>query len=99
MELYNESHCTKADDWTWSFLAVKPEALTEKLRTPEDQLFFCTRVADELVVGVFPNAQEPKLEILPYDDFVGVLKDEYVPTWAYRKVQENNPLGLTLGMG
>ena len=96
MKLYNDSNCVNVDDWTWSFLAVKPEALTEKYHTPEDQLFFCTQAEHELVVGVFPNVQEPKLEILLRDDFVGVLKDEYVPTWAYKKIQENNPLGMTL---
>lgn len=95
MELYNESHCADIDNWMWSFLAVKPEALTERHRTMEEQLFFCTQMANELVVGVFPNAEKQKLEILPRDSFVGVLQDGYVPTWAYRKVQQNNPLCLT----
>jgi len=95
MAIYNESNCEHVDNWTWSFLAVKPGVLAEKYRTPEDQLFFCTKTEYELVVGIFPNAQKPKLEILPRDDFVGVLKDEHIPTWAYKKVQENNPLRMT----
>lgn len=111
--LFEAGHCiAEADgelDYTGRVLVMKPEALKDSFKTPEDQLFLA-----ESGFGCRPDALGRKVygrffkdgENTHFyrQDFLGVLKDEYLPEWASEKLAEMHPQeealedGMHMGM-
>ena len=98
--LHNASHCESENDgeidYTDRVLVLKPSVLKDEYKTPDYQLFLA-----EGGFGCSANARGRKIfgqflkdgEKTYYQrsDFIGVLKDEYLPEWAAEKLDEINP--------
>lgn len=112
--LFNRSHCVSEDggqlDYTGRIIVLKPEILKDTFKTPEDQLFLAKSgfgcspdSSGRKVFGQFLNDGE---ETHFYrEDFIGVIKDEYLPEWAKAKLAgtqrpgEGQDDGMTMGNG
>ncbi len=102
--LFEAGHCmAEADgdlDYTGQVLVMKPEVLKDQYKTPEDQLFLA-----ESGFGCRPDARGRKVygqflkdgeaTHLYRQDFLGVLKDEYLPEWAAERLAEIRQPGET----
>ncbi len=87
-------------------LVLRGSVLKDQYKTPEDQLFFaeggfgCTPGArGRKVFGRFLKDEEKTH--FQRNDFIGILKDEYLPEWAKEKLAELQPPdeinGITMG--
>lgn len=97
LKLYDKSHCldTKGEsaDYTGKVLAVSPHWLKDQYKKPKYQLFYA-----ESGFGCSPKASGRKVfgqflydgekTHLDRSDFIGILKDEYLPDWAREKLDE-----------
>ncbi len=113
LELFEAGHCISETDgemdYTNQVLALKPEGLKDAFKTPGDQLFLA-----KSGFGCRPDALGRKVygQFLKdgenthfyRQDFLGVLKDEYLPEWAAEKLAEMQPSNenqendMTMGM-
>lgn len=88
---YDETHCM--DGWLYAcgddpaVYVVHMSALSESLQKPEYQLFYATMRVYETIVGTFLADNPKQTEGLYYQDFIGVLKDEYLPEWARKELE------------
>ncbi len=92
LNLFDGSHC---DDKTGvnlegKILVINPSCLKDEYKTPEDQLFYATSgfgcrpdAAGRSVSGYF--AKDDERYTWYRSDFIGVLKDEFVPDWVKEK--------------
>lgn len=97
--LFDASHCEPEKDgeidYTDRVLVLKPDILKDEYKTPDYQLFLA-----EGGFGCTPNARGRKVfgqflmdgEKTHYQrtDFIGVIRDEYLPEWAAEKLEEMN---------
>lgn len=95
--LHDASHCESEKDgqldYTGRILVLKPSILKDEYKTPDYQLFLA-----EGGFGCSANARGRKIfgqflldgEKTHYQrsDFIGAIKDEYLPEWAVEKVAE-----------
>lgn len=98
LNLYNRSHCrenSSGEDFTGQLLVLKPEILKDECKTPEDQLFYaengfgCSPGSHGKVMGEFLiDGEETSFH---RDDFLGIVKDEFLPEWAAEKLAELQP--------
>ena len=97
--LYNQEHCIPDSqsslDYEGKVLVVSPESLRESYWQPENQIFL-----GRSGFGCDPTASGRAVygEYL-YDgeqcrrnraDFIGVMKDEYIPEWVQEKLEQMN---------
>ena len=93
LNLWNSSHC---DDKTGvnlkgKILVINPSRLNDNFKTPENQLFMATSgfgcspgKSGRAVYGYFLKDDEHCR--WNREDFIGILKDEFVPNWAKEKL-------------
>ena len=93
--LYDGTHCVDGEptDYTGKVLVVSPNWLKDAYKSPEFQLFYA-----ESGFGCSPKASGRKVfgqflydgekTHLDRSDFIGVLKDEFLPDWAQAKLDE-----------
>lgn len=98
--LFDASHCESEKDGQLDYegkvLVLKGDVLKDRYKTPEDQLFladggFGCRPSSRgrKVFGKFLKDGEDTH--FYREDFVGILKDEYLPDWAKDKLNELQP--------
>lgn len=95
--LYDRSHCdserSSQVDYTDRIVVLDPSILKDECKTPQDQLFYATHGN-----GCRPNAIGTKVYGFHVSDgekgyyrrtdFVGALKEEFVPEWAQENTQK-----------
>ena len=96
--LFNRSHCDPDSsnlDFNNRVLVVNPSLLKDEFKSPENQLFYanvggfgCSPGSHGKVMGEFLNDGENTS--YHRDDFIGVIKDEFLPEWAAEKLEEIN---------
>ena len=87
LNLWDKNHCDKYADFTGKIAVLKLEILKDEYKSPDYQLFYCTDG-----FGCFPTASGRAVygefvkdgERVRYnrEDFLGVLKPEYLPDMA-----------------
>lgn len=95
--LFDRSHCSEEANYTGKLLILAPSALKDEFKTPEYQLFLA-----QSGFGCSPTASGQKVfgrflfdgENTHFNrsNFIGVIKEEYIPEWATEKLAE---LGVT----
>ena len=107
MGLFDASQCESEQDGQLNYegkvLVLRGNALKDQYKTPEDQLFLA-----ESGFGCAPGARGRKVfgqflkdgekTHFQRNDFIGILKDEYLPGWAQEKLAELQPPEETDGM-
>ena len=88
--------CIESDepiDYAGKLLILSPNVLKDQYKTPEDQLFYATggfgcdpTKMGRKVFGFFLKDGEETH--FARGDFLGVIKDECIPDWAYDKLNE-----------
>jgi hypothetical protein len=98
--LYTAEHCEENSfrdlDYKNRILIIRPENLTESYWQPENQIFYadmggfgCSLTArDRAVIGQYLFDGEKNS--LNRADFIGIMKDEFVPDWAREKLERIN---------
>lgn len=93
LNLWDKNHCEKYVDFTGKITVLKPEILKDKYKSPDYQMFYCTdgfgcspTASGRAVYGEFVK----DCERVRYnrEDFLGVLKPEYLPDMAKRFLAE-----------
>lgn len=94
--LFDSDSCVDSDvpmDYTKKLLILSPNVLKDQYKTPEDQLFYATggfgcdpTKMGRKVFGFFLKDGEDTH--FARGDFLGVIKDECIPDWAYDKLNE-----------
>ena len=95
--LYDHSHCTDEQDYADRLLVIKPSSLKDEYKQPDYQLFFAKggfgcdpKASGTVVYGHF--LKDDEYAQFRRSDFIGVIKDEFVPEWAEEKLQQyTNP--------
>ena len=109
--LFDRAHCVSEKnsetDYTDKVLILDPSVLKDAYKTPDDQLFLAKGG-----FGCHPNSRGRKVfgQFLKdgedthfyREDFIGVVKDEYLPDWAKEQLaesgeQQNQASGMTMG--
>ena len=97
LNLFDSSHC---DDKTGielegKILVIRPENLFDDYKTSEDQLFMATSgfgcspsASGRAVFGYF--IKDDERYCWNRNDFIGILKDEYVPDWVKEKLNRSD---------
>lgn len=93
LNLYDSSHCDDkiGVELEEKILVLNPTRLNDKYKTPEDQLFVATggfgcspSASGKAVYGYFlKDNEECRWD---RNDFIGILKDEFLPDWAKEKL-------------
>lgn len=95
--LFDRSHCENGDqDYKNRVLVLEPEMLGGEYKTPDYQLFYATGgfgcspdAKGRKVMGQFlRDGEETNFR---REDFVGVLKEEFLPEWAAEKLMQLQP--------
>lgn len=99
LDLFDSSHCRQGEDgmdYTNQVVVLCPFSLKDQYKTPEDQLFFATggfgcspTARGRKVFGTFLKDGESAQ--FHRSDFIGVIKEEFLPEWAAEKLQELLP--------
>ena len=94
--LFDSESCIESDepiDYAGKLLILSPNVLKDQYKTPEDQLFYATggfgcdpSKMGRKVFGFFLKDGEETH--FARGDFLGVIKDECIPDWAYDKLNE-----------
>lgn len=95
--LYDHSHCSDETNYTDHLLVIKPSTLKDEYKHPDYQLFFAKggfgcdpKASGTVVYGHF--LKDDEYAQFRRSDFIGVIKDEYIPEWAEEKLQQyTNP--------
>ena len=111
--LFNSSHCENESgnqlDYTDRILVLDPSILKDECKTPQDQLFYAEHGngcrPDSLGTKVFGfHVSDGEKGYYRRTDFIGALKEEFVPAWAKENIQKylepDEPAedgGMTLG--
>lgn len=94
--LFDSSHCIENDvpqNYENKLLVISPNVLKDQYKTPDDQLFYATggfgcdpsKIGTK-VFGIFlKDGEETHFS---RGDFIGIIKDEYIPDWACEKLNE-----------
>jgi hypothetical protein len=94
--LYSAEHCETDSfaklDYSNRILIIHPETLDERYWSPENQIFYAgtgfgcdPKATGRAVFGEFlADGERARLN---RSDFIGVMKDEYVPQWARDKLE------------
>ena len=107
LHLFSASQCESEKDGQLNYegrvLVLRGDVLKDQYKTPEDQLFLA-----ESGFGCAPNARGRKVfgqflkdgekTHFQRGDFIGVLKDEYLPEWAVEKLAQLQTTDETDGM-
>lgn len=107
--LYDRSHCDSERsgqiDYTGRILVLNPSVLKDECKTPQDQLFYATHGngcrPDSLGTKVFGfHVADGEKGYYRRTDFIGVLKEEFVPEWAKENIQKysepENDIDITM---
>ena len=96
--LFDAAHCEpdswESLDYEGKVLAMRPEVLKEEYRTGEFQLWLAT---GGLYATCLADGEETRWDRA---DFLGVVKDEFLPDWAREKleaIQAQRQSGPTMG--
>ncbi len=93
LNLFDGSHCDDKTgvDLEGKILVISPSRMNDKYKTPEDQLFMATAgfgckpsASGRAVYGYFLKDDEHCR--WDRNDFIGILKDEFVPDWVKEKL-------------
>lgn len=95
LRLYNTKHC-KIDsslDFKGRIMVLAPENLKDEYKAGEYQIIYCTggfgcspSARGRTVFGVFLNDGEKCR--FKREGFIGELKEEYIPDWAYDAIEK-----------
>lgn len=97
LHLFQSSHCDRKDgvDLLNKLLVLNPDILKDEYKKPEHQLFYTTggngchaRGIGRKIYGFF--LKDGKETYYQRSDFIGILKDEFLPEWAIRNFQTLN---------
>lgn len=99
LNLFDDSHCKGQRgelDYTDQVVVLNPFSLKDKYKTPDYQLFLATggfgcspTARGRKVFGTFLKDGESAQ--FHRSDFIGVIKEEFLPEWAAEKLQELLP--------
>lgn len=91
--MYDQNHCKEIQDYVGCVLVLNPEALGESYKEPDYQLFYADHE-----IGPYPGSMEQKFvgQFLKdggygrcyQGDFIGELKNEFLPEWAAEKLAQ-----------
>ena len=91
--LFDYSACTDDGEYAQKVLVLRPEALKDEFKSPENQLFFAqngfgcaANASGRAVFGRFLIDGEAAR--FNRGDFMGVIKDECLPDWAIEKLHD-----------
>ena len=90
--LFEGKHCTSEEDYRGKVVVIRPDALKDEYKTPEDQLFYAEGGngcrLDSLGTKVFgQHLNDGEKGYYRRAEIVGVLSDEYLPDWAKEKME------------
>jgi hypothetical protein len=97
LNLWDSTHCIDKTeiDFKGKILVIFPSRLNDKYKTPDDQLFYATdgfgcspTSIGRAVYGYFVKDNE--YCSWSRSDFIGVLKDEFIPNWVKEKYNISN---------
>ena len=98
--LFDYSACTDDGEYAQKVLVLRPEALKDEFKSPENQLFFAqngfgcaANASGRAVFGRFLIDGEAAR--FNRGDFMGVIKDECLPDWAIEKLHD---MGVSTGV-
>lgn len=96
LNLFDNSHCEREKgelDYTNQVVVLSPFTLKDDYKTPDYQLFLATggfgcspTAGGRKVFGSF--LKDGETAQFQRSDFIGVIKEEYLPEWAVEKLQE-----------
>lgn len=99
LNLFDDSHCKGQEgelDYTDQVVVLSPFSLKDKYKTPDYQLFLATggfgcspTARGRKVFGIFLKDGESAQ--FQRSDFIGVIKEEFLPEWAVEKLRELSP--------
>ena len=111
--LYDAAHCEEGgreQDYSGKVLVLNPHILKDQYKTPEDQIFLAKdgfgcrpNASGRKVFGTF--LKDGENSHFNRSDFIGILKEEYLPDWAKEKLaametpemgEETSSDGMTL---
>ena len=92
LKIFDKSHCADDKFYEDKVLVLKPSALKDEYKTPDFQLFYAksgfgcnpTKMGTS-VSGIF--LMDDEYAHFRRGDFLGVIKEEYLPEWAKEKIQ------------
>ncbi len=91
--LFDKSHCTDEDNYEGQVLVIKPSTLKDEFKTTDFQLFLAVTgfgcypdTMGTSVSGIF--LKDDDRASFSRHDFIGVIKDEYLPEWAQEKLKQ-----------
>ncbi len=97
LNLWDKNHCDKYADFTGKIAVLKTEILKDEYKTPDYQLFYCTdgfgcspTASGRAVYGEF--VKDGERVRYNREDFIGVLKPEYLPDMAKKFLSEKERL-------
>lgn len=92
LNLWNSSHCISKTGLNLEgrILVINPRRLVDEYKTPDDQLFYARSgfgcrpdAIGRTVSGYF--AKDDEYYTWNRSDFIGILKDEFIPDWVKEK--------------
>jgi len=97
LNLYNNTHCDDIElaDFECKIVILSPRALKEKYWSPENQLWYatggfgCSPTASGRAVYATALCDGEKTR-WDRSQFIGVMKDEFIPKWAIEKLEQMN---------
>lgn len=91
--LFDRSHCTDDKDYNNKLLVIEPSCLKDEYKNPDFQLFYAVggfgcnpESLGQTVNGYF--LKDGEFTGFRRTDFLGVIKDDFIPEWANEKLQE-----------
>lgn len=99
--LYDRSHCTDEGNYENRLIIMNPLTLKDEYKTPEFQLFYATSgfgcdpsKFGKMVSGYF--LKDDEYAQFRRSDFIGVMKDECIPEWAQKKLEQYQSPGESM---
>ena len=103
--LFEAKHCVDSDEpmnYEDKLLVLSPDVLKDEYKTPKDQLFLAKGGfgchPDKIGTKVFGYfLKDGENTHFARGDFLGVLKDEYIPDWAREKLSNQSEESEDIG--
>lgn len=91
--LYDRTHCIEGGDYEDKIIVFKPSTLKDQYKTREFQLFYATGGfgCDPSKMGQQVNGyflKDGEFTHFRRQDFIGILKEEFIPEWAAEKLKQ-----------
>lgn len=94
--LFDRTHCIEGGDYEDKIIVFKPSTLKDQYKTPEFQLFYATGGfgCDPSKMGHQVNGyflKDGEFTHFRRQDFIGILKEEFIPEWAAENAKQYQP--------